>query len=244
MLALITGANQGLGYFASQHLLAGGYRVLVGSRDAQKGRSAVEKLIEETKVPSSDVEALELDVSSDTSISKAAEYVKGKYGHLDVLVNNAGIVGSLSNQTARENLASVFNTNCFGQVQVTEAFLPLLRASKADPPGRRIVFVSSSLSSLAYISDLSNYHSNPNYPAYRASKTALNMLAVYFANLLREEKISVSMVCPGFCATNLNSYQGLDDPRNGAMSIARVVMQGENMDVSGSFTDKKGVIPW
>ena len=129
-------------------------------------------------------------------------------------------------------------------VRVTEEFLPLLRESKASSPGRRIVFVSATFSSLTWGSDASSPQYANNYPIYPASKSALNMRAVYYTNTLREEKIAVLECCPGYCAINLNGYNGTDDPRNGATSITRVVLEGKNMDVTGTFTDNNGNILW
>ncbi|MCJ1411433.1 hypothetical protein MMC19_005522 [Ptychographa xylographoides] len=243
LIVLITGANQGLGFFASHLILkAGKYHVLVGSRDIQKGKAAVKHILTEHGGSQASIEPVELDVSSDTSISKAAAYIESKFGRLDILINNAGIATPPAKGTTRDHYSSIYNTNVFGQIQMMDEFLPLLRKSMA--PGRRAVFVSSGLSSLGRASDKDRYESSVKYEMYRSSKTALNMLMVCYANNLREEGIAVLAVCPGHCATNLNHYAGKKSPTEGAMVITKAALEGENMVVTGTFTDVSGTVPW
>ena len=172
-ISLITGANKGIGYELARRLVEAGHTVYVGARDPGKGRSAAERL---------GALFVQLDVTSDGSVRRAAEIVENEAGHLDVLVNNAGITGPLRDvhEYDGDDIAEVLRTNVAGYVRVTQAFLPLLERS-SDP---RIVNVSSGLGSFALAHDESRSESRAPSPLYAAAKSAINMLTVRYAQLL------------------------------------------------------------
>lgn len=186
-LVLITGANQGLGYYAAQQMAATGkYHVLIGSRDINKAKKAIEQLgaDDSVKLDTKDLEPIQIDVCSDDSIKKAAQVVKEKYAVLDILLNNAGIATAQAasedgkGPTLRELYHQHYDTNLFGTAVVTEAFLPLLKKSTV-PGGKRIAFTSSGLSSLEWaVTRTDGGYAGSMYPLYRSTKTALNMIMV------------------------------------------------------------------
>ncbi|RMX90063.1 hypothetical protein D0869_00392 [Hortaea werneckii] len=204
LITLITASNQGIGYHAAAQIAASGqHYVLAGARDKTKGQRSVDSLISEG-VPSENVEPVQIDVDSNDSISAAAKVVEENFGRLDY--------------------AGVYNTNVFGAAVTTEAFLPLLRKS-TRPGGKKILFVSSGTSSLstALAPDSvipAHMHSN-----YRSSKTAENMVMAGFATLLKDEGFLVGAICPGFCGTNLNGYQGPKKAEDGARAIVRAATE-------------------
>ena len=250
-LVLITGANQGLGYYAAQQMAATGkYHVLVGSRDITKAETAIKALGEETspKVDVNDLEPLLIDVNSDESIKKAVQTVQEKHGKLDVLMNNAGIAiaqepaADGSGPSRRELWHQHFDTNLFSAAEVTEQFIPLLRESTA-PDGKRIAFTSSGLSSLEWALENEGNYSGEFYPLYRSTKTALNMLMVHYARKLERDGFVVTGSDPGYCGTNLNGYHGMKDPRDGAKVLVRAAVD-EKTKVHGRVIDEKGPEPW
>jgi NAD(P)-dependent dehydrogenase (short-subunit alcohol dehydrogenase family) len=207
LITLITGANQGLGYYSAQQLAnTGKYHVLIGSRDFGKAQKAIEQLVsdESVKVTASDFEALQIDVTSDDSIYAAAKTVKDKHGKLDILMNNAGIATQQApaadgkGPTLRELYHQHYDTNLFGAGVTTEAFLPLLKKSTASG-GKRIAFTSSGLSSLQWALEDPGQMGGANYPLYRSTKTALNMIMIYYARTLENEGFVVSGSDPGYC---------------------------------------------
>ncbi|KAG9561729.1 NAD(P)-binding protein, partial [Aureobasidium melanogenum] len=247
-LILITGANQGLGYFAAQQLAATGrYHVLIGSRDINKANKAIESLAADSsvKVSASDFSPLEVDVNSDSSINAAAKQVEEKYGKLDILLNNAGIAQAQeaaadgSGPSLRELYRSHYETNVFGAAVVTEAFLPLLRKGSA----KRLAFTSSGLASLELAAKPDTLYSANNYPVYRSTKTALNMIMLGYALQLEKEGFVVSAADPGYCATNLNGNSGFKDPRDGAKELVKSCV-GEKKDVHGVMVNDEGIVAW
>ncbi|KAK4955526.1 hypothetical protein LTR10_006465 [Elasticomyces elasticus] len=188
-IVLITGANQGLGYYAAQQMASTGYHVLVGSRDITKAKKAIEQLVgdESVKVSKENLEPILIDVNSDESIQQAAKTVQDKYGKLDILMNNAGIAlaqaASEDGQgpSLRELYQQHYNTNLFGAVVTTDVFLPLLRKSTA-PGGKRIAFTSSGLSSLE-MAEKEGMYSAANYVIYRSTKTAMSMILACYNQL-------------------------------------------------------------
>lgn len=249
-IALITGANQGLGYYAAQQMAASGtYHVLIGSRDVKKAEKAIQTLASDTsyKVSASDLEPLQIDLSSDESINKAVKNVAEKHGKLDILMANAGIASQQapaedgSGPSLRQLYQQHYDTNLFGTAVAVDAFLPLLRKSTASN-GKRIAFTSSGLSSLTWAREKGMY-SAKNYPIYRSTKTALNMIMLYYANSLEEEGFVVSASDPGYCATNLNNNQGLKDPREGAKALIRAAT-GAKEEVHAWVVDEEKSEPW
>ncbi|KAI6846804.1 hypothetical protein KC367_g1203 [Hortaea werneckii] len=222
LITLVTGSNQGIGYHAAAQIAASGqHYVLVGARDQIKGQRAVDALVSEG-VRREYIEAIQIDVDSDASISTAAKDVEGKFGRLDVLILNAGIFTAPG--SVRDQYAGVYNTNVFGAAATTEIFLPLLRKSTL-PGGKKILFVSSGLSSLSMASAPDSVVPAHIHSVYRSSKTAENMVMAGFATLLKEEGFLVGAICPGFCATNLNGYEGPKKAEDGARAIVRAVTE-------------------
>ncbi|KAK4544593.1 hypothetical protein LTR36_004165 [Oleoguttula mirabilis] len=250
-IVLITGANQGLGYYAAQQLAATGkYHTLVGSRDIGKAERAIESLANDAsvKVNADSLEPIQIDVTSDESIKAAAQTVEKKHGKLDILMNNAGIAGGQaaatdgSGPSLREIYRQHYDTNLFGAAQVTETFLPLLRKSTV-PGGKRIAFTSSGLSSLQWAAEDEPNMNAANYPIYRSTKTALNMIMLYYVKTLEKEGFVVSASDPGYCATNLNDNNGYKDPRDGAEVLVRAAVEDKEA-VHGRVVDENGPEPW
>jgi len=245
LITLITGANQGLGYHAAQQLASTGkHLVIMGSRSLEKGKAAKQQILSTNPtIESASLHVLRIDIADDTSIAAAVETVKSNRGHIDILINNAAISGypSLNGETSREKYQVLYNTNVTGTAAVTESFLPLLRASKAPSPGRRIVMVSSRLGSMQYISTMGA--GSFQFIQYGITKAALNNLGVSYSGLLKEEGIAVVLVCPGHCATNLNDYGGAKPPEDGAKEIVNAATEG-GMELSGKFITEGKILPW
>ena len=223
---LITGANRGLGFEAARRLIADGHEVWLGARDADRGRAAAEEL---------GARFVKLDVTDDASVAAAADAV----GALDVLINNAGIVGDRKPvlETTADDIRRVYDTNVFGVVRVTRAFLPLLEHS--DNPV--IVNVSSGMGSIGVISDPERLESTIVSLAYPSSKTALNMLTSQWAKAL--PGMRVNAVDPGYTATDFNDHRGTQTVQEGTDAIVRMA----NIDQSGptgTFTDRHNTVPW
>jgi len=236
---LITGANKGLGFETARQLGEKGYTILVGARDESKGSEAVEKL----KGEGFDADFVKIDATDAETIKLAAQTVGEKYGKLDVLVNNAGIVVEDMNgkpsETSSETLRKTFDTNFFGVIDITQAFLPLIKKSENG----RIVNVSSGLGSLTL-------HGDPNWEfyqvkplAYNSSKTALNAFTVILAHELKDTNIKVNSADPGYTATDLNGNNGTKTVAEGASIITDLATLDEN-GATGSYFDDQGVLPW
>ena len=231
---LITGANKGLGYETARRLIAAGHTVYVGSPDAERGRRAAERL---------GARFVHLDVTDDASVEAAAKTIEAD-GGLDVLVNNAGIetrgegnsVPTAETVTA-DLMRNTFETNVFGVVRVTHAFLPLLRRSAAPV----VVNVSSGLASLTHLSDPE--HPAHFYPgvAYPASKTAVNMITVQYAKAFPDMRINA--VEPGFTKTDLNGNTGTQTVEQAAEIIVRMAQVAPDGPTGGYF-DAGGPLPW
>lgn len=245
-VALVTGANQGIGLQIAKELTAKGFTVLIGSRDIGRGEAAA-------KEAGPDAVALQLDVTDPASVAAAAGRVRLEYGRLDVLIQNAGIATTgTPAQTHQEYVAAnrpslvpidelraVWDTNVFGVLAVFQAMLPILR----DTPNSRIVNVSSGAGSLTLASD-PNSPLRPVFTAsYSASKTALNALTVAMAIELEAEGIKVNAVSPGYTKTSM-SPEGTDTVEQGAAEAVRVALSGSE-GPTGKFTHATlGEIPW
>ncbi|KIY01641.1 uncharacterized protein Z520_03193 [Fonsecaea multimorphosa CBS 102226] len=240
-IVLITGANQGIGFECVKKLAAEqpGYRIILCSRDAQRGKqaaSAVTNFANDTTV-----EALELDVNSDESIARAVKYVEEKYGRLDVLFNNAGIMSTPGAKSLREDLRGVMETNAISAACVTEAFIPLMKNS----PHPRIVFMSSTFGSITYCLDSSRPFYGYDAKPYFTSKAALNMLGAQYAVQLGKQGFKVNMVDPEFRSTNLNGFHEYGgDPAEGALEACRLIVSTDPNGPNGAFTSLKGPLPW
>jgi len=237
-IALVTGANRGIGKEISRQLGAKGVLVVMGARDPERG----EKVVAEFKGQGLPVESIELDVTSQASVEKAAAELERRHGRLDILVNNAGI--ALDWVPASELTADAFEktleTNVLGAFRVTKAFLPLLKKSKRG----RIVNVSSRIGSLTVNADSNNSLSVRNQLlAYSASKAALNMMTIHFANLLRSEGIKVNSGNPGFTATDMNRHTGTKTVEQGAATPVRLALLPDDGPTGGVFSDE-GPEPW
>jgi NAD(P)-dependent dehydrogenase (short-subunit alcohol dehydrogenase family) len=244
-IALVTGANQGVGNEIAKALAAKGYIVFVGSRKLENGEHAAAKIGENAK-------AVQLDVTDQYSIQMAVQRIENEYGRLDLLVNNAGIShGGTAPKGAEELMSNgravnvsldevrtVWETNVFGVIAVTQAALPLLRKSSAA----RIVNVSSGLGSLTWISDPACWAREHFGIVYAASKTALNAVTVAFALELEKENIKVNATSPGYTATALNNFEGTDSLEVGSREPIRVALETDGP--TGGFTGPEGALPW
>lgn len=243
-IALVTGANQGIGLQIAKELVAHGLTVLVGARDLPKGEAAAREI-------GDGAHAIQLDVTSSSSIREAAERIRREFGRLDVLVNNAGISRAKPNQSFEaaiktnlltdapiEDVRAVFDTNVFGVIAVTQAMLPLLR----EAPAGRIVMVGSSGASLALNSDPGNPHRRM-FGNYSVSKAASHAVMLAFALALEGTNIKVNGACPGFTATALNNFHGTRSLVEGAREPVRLALIGED-GPTGSFSDETGTVPW
>lgn len=244
--ALVTGATQGIGLQIAKDLAAHGLTVLLGARDLARGTEVARTI-------TGDVRAIALDVTDEASIAAAADRIRRELGRLDVLVNNAGIShAGAPGRTLQEIVASnqpsvaslpelrrVFETNVFGVVAVTQAMLPLLRASSSA----RIVNVSSTVGSLTYLTDKNNPYRSVGGVAYGPSKTALNAVTLAFAVELEGSGIQINLVCPGYTATGLTDFQGLRSVEQAARAPVRLALMGPD-GPSGTFSNEDGLIPW
>jgi NAD(P)-dependent dehydrogenase (short-subunit alcohol dehydrogenase family) len=244
-VALVTGANKGIGLQIAKDLSARGLTVLVGTRNIEHGEAAAKSV-------GADARALALDVTDQVSIADAAERIRNEFGRLDVLVNNAGISHagkpgrSLQEvaQSGRMSVVSlnevraVFETNVFGVIAVTQAMLPLLRKA----PAGCIVNVSSTSGSLTWNSDSANPH-RKMFGAYSSSKTALNAITLAFAADLESTGIKVNAACPGFTATDLNNFQGTRTVQQAAREPVRLALLDAN-GPTGTFSNEDGPVPW
>lgn len=245
-VALVTGANKGIGLRIAKDLAAHNFTVLVGSRNLENGETAAKSV-------AGDAHALQLDVTDRASIAAAAGRIRGEFGRLDVLVNNAGIShagkpGRPLSELAASNTPSVasldevravFETNVFGVIAVTQAMLPLLR----EAPAGRVVNLGSDSGSLTLNSDPSYEHRNVFGAAYSPSKTALHAITLAFAIELEPTDIKVNAASPGFTSTDLNNFAGTRTVEQGAREAVRLALVGAD-GPTGTLSDEDGPIPW
>ncbi|WP_280294188.1 SDR family oxidoreductase [Nocardia abscessus] len=236
-IALVTGANKGIGYQIAAGLGALGWSVGVGARDEQRRAAAVQKL----RAAGADAFGVPLDVTDDASVAAAAELIEDRVGRLDVLVNNAGITGGMPQAPTAVDPATVraaVETNVIGVIRVTNAVLPLLRRS-ASP---RIVNMSSTVGSLTR-QTTPGTDTGPISAAYTASKTFLNAVTVQYVKELRDTNILINAACPGFTATDLNGFRGVRTSEQGAAIAIRLATLPDG-GPTGGFFDDAGVVPW
>lgn len=247
-VALVSGANQGIGLQIAKDLAARDTTVLVGSRNLDRGRAAVETIADDARV-------IQLDITDPTSVATAAGRVRTEFGRLDILVNNAAISraqpsrgetvsdwadASRASVVSLDEVRAIWETNVFGTLALYQAMLPLLRES----PHANIVNVSSGLGSLTWFSDPDHPNRALFVPGYSASKTGLNALTVAMAIELASTNIKVNAVTPGYTKTNLNNYEGTETVEEGAAEAVRVALLGPD-GPTGKFTHATmGEVPW
>lgn len=229
-ITFITGANKGLGFETARRLTALGHTVLLGARDPELGRAAAARL---------GVRFVQIDVTDDDSVARAAADVEAHEGHVDRLINNAGIIGSHSpaDELTGEDARLVFDTNIASIVRVTHAFLPLLRRS-ADPA---VVNVSSGMGSFALTHDPQRVESTVVAPLYTASKAAATMLTTQYAKAL--PGIRVNAADPGYTSTDLNGHSGPQTVTEGTDAIVALATEDASAG-TGRFIDRFGPVGW
>lgn len=234
-IALVTGANKGIGLEIARQLAREGVVVILGARDEERADAAVADLAAQGLVAT----AMQLDVDDQTSIDAAAASIRAAHGRLDILVNNAGIFDFTDAPPSRASIAAVrrvMETNFIGALAVSQAMLPLLRASAAG----RVVNLSSSLGSMSVNSDPSSPYFAQRFIGYNASKAALNLLTIQLTEELRDTNIVVNSVSPGFVKTDLTGYGNMT-PEEGARLPVQHALGGSD---NGRFIEPGGYTPW
>ncbi|MBT2545280.1 SDR family oxidoreductase [Streptomyces sp. ISL-44] len=239
-IALVTGANKGIGYEIAAGLGALGWSVGVGARDDQRRTTAVARL----RAAGVDAFGVPLDVTDDASVTAAARLIEKQAGRLDVLVNNAAITGGMPQEPTRVDPATirtVVETNVIGVIRVTNAMLPLLRRS-ASP---RIVNMSSSVGSLTRQSGTAaeQQTTGPVAVAYAPSKTFLNAVTLQYARELSGTNVLINAGCPGYVATDLNGFRGVRTPEQGAAIAIKLATLPDD-GPTGTFFEDAGEVPW
>ena len=235
-VALVTGANKGIGLEIARQLGRLGFMVLIGARGAERGLAAEQEL----RAEGLDAVLLLLDVTDQASIDAAARVVEDRYGRLDVLVNNAAIAIDDAPPSLLDvaTLRTTYDTNVFGLFSITKAMLPLLRRS----PAGRIVSMSSGAGSFRETSS-PNWRDEWNTLAYNSSKSAVNAITIHLATELRLTAIKVNAVNPGYVATDLNDYRGQRTVQQGAIAPVRLATLPAD-GPTGGFFDETGPVPW
>jgi NAD(P)-dependent dehydrogenase (short-subunit alcohol dehydrogenase family) len=237
-IALVTGANKGIGKEIARQLAAQGVTVFMGARDRIRGQKAEAEI----RAQGLSVQFVGLDVTDQQTISDASLAVEEQYGRLDILVNNAAIASDWGppSELQVEDLVRTYETNVFGVFRVTKTMLPLLRKSKWG----RIVNLSSALGSMSLTADPQGpFRGRSMLLAYCSSKTALNMLTLQFANELQSSGIKVNAATPGYVATDMNQHQGTRTVEEGAVTPVRLALLPDDGPTGGFFGDE-GAVPW
>jgi NAD(P)-dependent dehydrogenase (short-subunit alcohol dehydrogenase family) len=246
-IALITGANKGIGLETARQFGARGFTVLAGARDEERGQEAERAL----RADGADAWFVRLDVTDDASVRRVADWIEREYGRLDILVNNAGIArGNPPSQTDLDTMREVYEVNVFGVIRVTNAMLPLLQRA----PAARIVNVSSEVGSITSMTDpASPLAQMPAGLAYPSSKSALNMITAMYARELRDTPVKVNAANPGYTKTDLNRNSGFRSVAEGAEAsvyLATLPADGPNgilwghLWTPGGPADAYGQLPW
>lgn len=236
-VALITGANKGIGFEVARQIARAGWTVLAAARNEELGRQAAAKL----QAEGLDVHFIHIDLNVRQTAVTAAETIRHQFGKLDLLINNAAIADRNDgppSKVSMEALESVMRTNFTGTVAVTQAMLPLLQGDKKT----QIINVSSELGSVSLHNDPNWKYAPVKVLAYCASKAALNMFTVQLAYEFRDGNIAVNCINPGYTATDLNGNSGLQTIEEGAAEIVRAALL--DPPVTGKFLETGGEIPW
>ncbi len=241
---LITGANRSIGLETAKQLSEKGLFVYLGSRNLEKGEEVVKKLHEKGF---QNIRAIEIDVTHPESISKAKKIVENEQGKLDILINNAGILGvnpQTATETSVKDIQNVFDTNFFGVINVTQAFLPLLKKSESP----RISNITSGLGSLTLHSDPNWKYYHVKSAAYGPSKSALNAYTIVLAYELKDLPFKVNVIDPGYTATDFNAHSGPGSVESAASFIIKHTLTDENGPTGQYFSndieDEIGISPW
>lgn len=237
-IALVTGANKGIGLEIARQLAQAGVRVIIGARDPARAEAALGDLASQGLA----AQAVAIDLNDHASITAAAATIEAEHGRLDILINNAGIVDAADGPptaSAPEAARRIMDVNFVGTLAVTQAMLPLLRRSAAG----RIVNLSSSLGSLTLNGDPTSPYYSARLIGYNASKAALNMLTVQLSAELRDTPIVVTSVSPGFVKTDLTGHAGFMTAEEGARLPVQHALLGDGA-VSGRFVEASGDTPW
>ncbi len=239
-VALVTGANKGIGYEVASALGRLGYVTLLGARDPERGRGAVAKLVDDAGV---DARFVHLDVTDPDTVGAAATEIDDEFGRLDVLVSNAAIKLEFHpappTTTTLDLVRQTYETNVFGTITVLQAMVPLVLRSSAG----RIVMVSSGLGSAGMAADPASLYSRHPMLGYNTSKAAVNSISLQFANELRTTQVKVNVVDPGFTSTDMTGNQGR---RTAARAAAVVVKYATLPDdgPTGGYFDERGAVAW
>ncbi|MFC0338902.1 NAD(P)-dependent dehydrogenase, short-chain alcohol dehydrogenase family [Kushneria avicenniae] len=232
-IALVSGANRGLGLSIAKGLSRAGFHVLAGCRDLETGQRIF------SPSSSDGIEPVQLEVTDENSIERLRQFIADKFGKIDVLINNAGLSADMTpSLSTRDRYRNTFDVNVLGVVLLTEGMLPLLQNSDHA----RIVNISSSLASFTLRSDASWPYASFQLPFYQASKAALNALTLSHATAFAEHGIKVNAVCPGFTATEATQFQGrnVDESAEIAIRLAQIGVDGP----TGAFVDDGGTVAW
>lgn len=234
-LALVSGANRGIGLAIATGLAKGGCQVLLGCRDLARGEAAAKPL----QAAGLLIDPVQLDTTDDASVAALAALIAEEYGHLDVLINNAGI-GLDYNPTLSvlERIEQTVAVNIVGTIRLTEAMVPLLALSKSP----RIVNLSSELASFGLRHDPNWIYRETKMPTYQASKAAVNSLTVSYAESLSDKGIKVNAICPGYTATEATNFNGTRTPQQAATIAIDLALRADCP--TGTFVNDQGPLPW
>jgi NAD(P)-dependent dehydrogenase (short-subunit alcohol dehydrogenase family) len=240
-IALVTGANKGIGFETAKQLALHNIKVLLGARNETEGKKAEAALRE----ASLDVTFVKLDISNPTDINDVRKYIESEYGVLDILINNAAVFldgawfGNNTETVTLQTLRDTFDINYFGTVELTQALLPAIKKSEAG----RIVNISSLSGSFGvHLNEAHWLYALKPY-AYSASKTALNQFTVFLAHALRDTKIKVNAANPGWVKTSIGSDQAPLTPEDGAKTGLALALLDDN-GPTGTFSESGEVLPW